>query len=94
MHEGIAIAEIYPRCFCQPRQPLRRLVEFSITSDHHATTTNTPPMVQTMIMAQSARVQISTSLLGEVFSTSLAGRRGHFAQGPQASVGHGDPCPF
>ena len=24
MHEGVAhLAEIYPRCFCQPRQPLK-----------------------------------------------------------------------
>jgi len=29
MHEGVAhLAEIYPRCFCQPRQPLKIGIRF------------------------------------------------------------------
>ena len=41
---------------------IRRLVEFSITPTITLTTTYTAPMVQTVIVAQSARVQISRSV--------------------------------
>jgi hypothetical protein len=37
---------------------IRRLVEVSITPTITPTTTNTAPMVQTMMVAQRARVQI------------------------------------
>jgi hypothetical protein len=40
----------------------RRLVEFSIAPTITLTTTNTAPIVQTVMVAQSARVQISRSV--------------------------------
>jgi hypothetical protein len=54
VHAGIVWA--------MPSRMARRLVEFSITPTITLTTTNTAPIVQTVMVAQSARVQISRSV--------------------------------